>query len=174
MIKIRDFTEKGFGITWTLLDIGFDGSVKFSKQLSGQDIIDYAIDRIEKGDESPDVVLLAGSHASNTEEISELLKKLSDDEKVDGDVEFRKWRVLYVSNHLPHVQDDYIQGLIELGDIWAYFDFPDDSPHVFQGRNNDIVPNEYYTQKNYERLLDAHKRWLDEEITHLRNKSLLV
>lgn len=169
MINIKDFIEKGFEITWTLLNLGFDGNTKFKNQLNGQDIIDYAISKVENGDESLDVVLLASSHTANTEEISELLKKLSNSEQVSVDVEFRKWRVIYVSKHLPDIQKDSIQGLIELGDIWALFDFPNDSPHVFQGRNNDITPKEYYTQENYERLLEIHRKWLDKESAYLRN-----
>lgn len=170
MIKIKEFIEKGFEITWTLLNIGFDGSAKFKKQLDVQDIINYAINKMEDGDESLDVVLLASSHAANAEEISELLKNLSKSEKVNTDVECRKWRVLCVSKNLPNIQDEYIQGLIELGDIWLMFDFPDNSPHVFQGRNNSITPNEYYTQENYEKLLENHRKWLDKEIADLRNK----
>jgi hypothetical protein len=133
MIKIKDFVEKGFGISWTLLNIGWDGNAKFKKQLAGQDIIDFAMSKMEDGDESIDVVLLASSHATNTEEISELLKKLSDSEEVNADDELRKWKAIYVSKNLPNIQAEYIQGLIELGDIWAMFDFPDDSHHVFQG-----------------------------------------
>ena len=37
----------------------------------------------------------------------------------------------------------------KLGDIWAYLEFPPDSPHVFQGINNEITPEEYYTMQNY-------------------------
>lgn len=170
MIKIRDFTEKGFRISWTLLNMGWDGSAKFKKQLAGQDIIDFAISKMEDGDESTDVVLLASSHAANTEEISELLKGLSDGEEVNADIEFRKWRAIYVSKNLPDIQAEYIQGLIELGDIWALLDFPDDSPHVFQGRNNSITPNEYYTKENYIKLLEKHQEWLQKEIADLRNK----
>ena len=140
------------------------------KQLEGQDIINYASTKIEEGDESVDVVLLASSHIVNTEEINELLIKLSKSEKVDCDIEYRKWRVIYVLKHLPNIHDDYIQGLIELGDIWASLDFPDDSPHVFQGKNNSITPNEYYTQENYIRLLESHREWLEKEITDLKGK----
>lgn len=170
MIKIRDFIEKGFRISWTLLNMGWDGSSKFKKQLAGQDIIDFAMSKMEDGDESIDVVLLASSHATNTEEISELLKRLSDGEEVNADIEFRKWRAIYVSKNLPDIQAEYIQGLIELGDIWAMLDFPDDSPHVFQGRNNSITPNEYYTQENYIKLLEKHREWVEKEIADLRNK----
>lgn len=168
MIKIKDFTEKGFKISWTLLNIGFDGSAIFRNQLNGEDIIDYAVSKVAYGDESLDVILLASSHASNKEEISELLKKLSKNERIGTKIEFKKWRVIYVSKHLPDIQDEYIQGLIELGDIWAMLDFPEDSPHIFQGRNNNITPKEYYNKENYERLLKAHKVWIDNEIAYIR------
>lgn len=171
MIKIKDFYEKGFQITWSLLNIGFDGSTIFKKQLTGQDIIEYAISKIEDGDESLDIVLLASSSASNPEEIKELLKKLSNNEKVDTNIEFRKWRVMYVEKHLSYIHNDYIQGLLDLGDIWAMLNFPDDSPHIFQGRNNSITPEEYYTQENYENLLETHKRWIKEETSYLRSLS---
>lgn len=170
MIKIRDFIEKGFGISWTLLNMGWYGSAKFKRQLAGQDIIDFAMSKMEDGDESIDVVLLASSRATDTEEISELLKRLSGGEKVDADNELRKWRAIYVSKNLPDIQAEYMQGLIELGDIWALLDFPDDSPHVFQGRNNSITPNEYYTKENYIKLLEKHQEWLEKEIADLRNK----
>lgn len=170
MIKIRDFIEKEFGISWTLLNMGWDGSAKFKRQLAGQDIIDFAMSKMEDGDESIDVVLLASSHATDAEEISELLKRLSDGEEVDADNEFRKWRAIYVSKNLPDIQAEYIQGLIELGDIWALLDFPDDSPHVFQGRNNSITPNEYYTKENYVKLLEKHQEWLEKEIADLESK----
>lgn len=170
MIKIRDFIEKGFGISWTLLNIGWDGSAKFKRQLAGQDIIDFAMSKMEDGDESIDVVLLASSHATDAKEISELLKRLSDGEEVDDDNEFRKWRAIYVSKNLPDIQAEYIQGLIELGDIWVLLDFPDDSPHIFQGRNNSITPNEYYTKENYVKLLEKHQEWLEKEIADLGRK----
>jgi hypothetical protein len=172
MVKIKDFIEKGFKITWTLIDLGFEGSAKFEKQLDGQDIIDYAVGRVEKGDDTFEAVLLAGLPSPKDEEINSLLKHLSKNEKVDCDVEFRKWRVIYVLKHLPNTKDEYIQGLIELGDIWAKFDFPDDSPHVFQGRNNLITPEKYYTKENYEKLLENHKKWLDKEVADLKQLTL--
>jgi hypothetical protein len=169
MVKIRDFLEKELGISWTLLNIGWDGNVKFKKQLAGQDIVDFAITEMENGNESSDVVLLASSLAANEEEISELLKKLSDSENVNVDNEFRKWRVVYVAKNLPNNQTEYVQGLIELCDIWILFDFPDDSPHIFQGRNNFITPSEYYTQENYLELLEKHKKWIEKEISDLKS-----
>jgi hypothetical protein len=151
--------------------MGWDGKVKLKRQLAGQDIIDFAMNKMEDGNESIDVVLLAGSHATDAEEISELLKRLSSGEEVDADHEFRKWRAIYVTKNLPDIQSEYIQGLIELSDIWALLDFPDDSPHVFQGRNNLITPNEYYTKENYIKLLEKHQEWLEKEIADVKNKA---
>lgn len=170
MIKIKDFIEQGFQISWTLLHMGFSGGDKIKKQLTGQDIINYAITKIEEGDESVEVVLLAGSHNVNTEEINDLLIRLSKNEKVDYNIEYRKWRVIYLLKHLPNIHDDYIQGIIKIGDIWAALDFPDDSPRVFQGLNNSITPIEYYTQENYIRLLENNRAWLNKEIAELKGK----
>ena len=170
MIKIKDFIEIGFKISWTLLYIGFNGSEMFKKQLEGQDIINYTVTKMEEGDDSLDVVLLASTNVTNDNEINELLFKLSNSETIDYDIEYRKWRVIYVTKHLPNDQVDYIQGLIELGDIWAMLDFPDDSPHIFQGRNNSMTPNEYYTQENYFLLLKNHREWIEKEVSQLKNK----
>jgi len=35
MVKIKDFIEIGFKISWTLLNMGFNGSEMFNKQLEG-------------------------------------------------------------------------------------------------------------------------------------------
>lgn len=169
MTRINQFTEKGLRVTWTLVTMGFSGSSKFKGQLSGREIVEYAITRVINGDASPQVLMLAGTDARDTEQIGCLLNKLSQGENVDANAELRKWRAIYVANHLPTDKDDYIHGLVALGDIWAYLDFPDDSPHVFQGRNNMITPMEYYTPDNYKRLLDAHKSWLEKEITQLKD-----
>jgi hypothetical protein len=170
MIKINDFLEKEFEITWTLLNLGYDKNSKFKNLIAGQDIIDFAINKIKDTAESIDIALLAGAHAMDAEEISELLKKMSDNEEADVNTEFRKWRVIYVLKNLPSIKTEYIQGLIELGDIWAALDFPDDSPHVFQGRNNCIAPSDYYTQKNYIKLLKKHRKWIEKEIDDLKGK----
>lgn len=170
MIKIKDFTEKGFRVSWTLLNMGFNGNQLFSNQLGAKDIIDYAISKMEGGEESYEVILLASLNAANTGEIKKLLNKLSESEVEDYDIEYRKWIVTYVVKHLPSNQDDFIQGLITLGDIWAALDFPDDSPHVFQGRSNVITPNEYYTQENYIQLLESHNKWIVKEIARINSQ----
>ena len=173
MVKIKDFIEIGFKISWTLLNMGFNGSEMFKKQLEGQDIINYAVAKMEGGDDSLEVVSLASTNATNDNAIDELLVKMASNENIDNDVEYRKWRVIYVLKHLPNDQVDYIQGLIVLGDIWATLDYPNDSPHVFQGRNNLMTPNEYYTQENYFQLLKNHREWIDKEVSQVLSGSII-
>ncbi len=170
MIKIKDFIETGFEVSWTLLYLGVNGSEIFKNQLDGQDIIDYAAAKMKEGDDSLDVVLLANANAANIDEINELLFRLSNYEVVDCDDEYRKWQIIYVLKHLPDEHADYIQGLTELGNIWTMLGFPDDSPHVFQGRNNSMTPEEYYTRENYLLLLDKHREWIEKEISQLKNR----
>jgi len=168
MMKITDFIENDIKVSWKLLYLGFGGDAKFSGQLTGRDIVSYAISKSEENDCPLDVILLASANERNTEEIRGLLKKLSSDENTDIDIEFRKLRVLYVIQHLPNIDEEYIQGLIKLGDIWAHFDFSSDSPHAFQGLNNTITPEKYYTKENYEKLLQSHRNWIKQEIFELK------
>ena len=46
---------------------------------------------------------------------------------------------------------------------------PKDSPHIFQGLNNGISPQKYYTLENYENLYDAHVKWLNDKLLRLRH-----
>jgi len=167
MIKIEDFRELEFKITWRLLDIGFMGSETFRNELSSQEIIDYAIFECNNNNDE-DVINLACEYSENIDEVDSYLKNLVSKERTSNEIEFRKWRVVYVKKQLSKPNTDFINGLIELGDIWAKFNFPEDSPHIFQGRNNDITPEQYYTEENYKNLLKNHFIWMSDEISKLK------
>ena len=169
MIKINDFEKIGFDITWKLIDIGFKTHTIFFNELLPEDILEYAISIISGKDVNSEVIDLACEYKENIDKISQYIKTLANKEKSYYDIEFRKWRVLYISKQLTSYNIDYIKGLIELGDIWAKFDFPLDSPHIFQGRENLITPEEYYTEENYKKLFDKHIEWMEEEIELIKN-----
>ena len=97
-------------------------------------------------------------YETETEEINKILKKLSLKEKTTFNLEFRKWRIIYVINTIKNIdKNDYISGLIELGDLWEKLGYPQDTPHIIQGRFNTFTPEEYYTEENYKFLLIKHK-----------------
>jgi len=167
MIKLDDIKKAGFKVTWKAIDIGFKGSNVFRDELSTSDIIDYAILQLEEGNEDETLCALACEQGTNTEGVDKLVKELTNKENIEYSIEFRKWLVLYVEKKLPDEKIDYISGLLTLGDIWVALDFPEDSPHVFQGKGNDIAPEQYYTEENYKILLHKHKEWIKKEVSEL-------
>lgn len=168
MIKLIEFKNIGFKITWKLLKIGFKGEKQFSNMLSSNEIIDYAISQLDSNHDE-DLLDLASSKPNEIEDINMSLDKLAQKEKSDYSVEYRKWQLLYVTKNMPKKDEEFITGLCELGDIWAYLDFPSESPHIFQGRDNNITPTEYYTSDNFLTLYNKHIEWLEKERTEIIN-----
>jgi hypothetical protein len=168
MRKLDDFSAIGFSLTWKLVDIGFRRCKYFAGSLTGEAIVEYAQTLLGTvGDEQ--VLLLASEIEGDAERIDECLRLLAEKESTSYETEFRKWRVLYVRDNLPDDDGvDYITGLIQLLDIWVKFDFPDDSPHIIQGRGNKISPIDYYTQDNYKMLLERNRAWVEKEIREIQ------
>lgn len=168
MIKLIEFKKIGFKITWKLLNIGFKNEEKFSNMLSANEIINYAISLLDSNN-NEDLLDLASSRPDEIESINMILTKLAEKEKSDYSIEYRKWQLLYVIRNMPKKDEEFIAGLCQLGDIWAYLDFPNESPHIFQGRNNNIIPNEYYTSDNFLTLYNKHIDWIEKETKQIKN-----
>ena len=66
-------------------------------------------------------------------------------------------------------QNNCVNGLSVLNDIWLKLGVVENCPHIFQGVGNDILPEDYYTKENYSKLYDAHLTWLEKEINLLKN-----
>lgn len=152
-------------ITWTLIDIGFKGSEIFRDELTANEIIDYAISLLTNDNYFEEVAELAIEREENKEEINRYVNILSSYEKCDKNKEFEKWVLCYVNKMLQKKCKNCIDGLIELGDIWLKLGMPKDSPHIFQGVNNTITPQEYYTMQNYENLYRAHINWVKNKLS---------
>ncbi|MBD5480195.1 MAG: DUF2247 family protein [Lachnospiraceae bacterium] len=65
-----------------------------------------------------------------------MLDELAEQENAQDDFEGRKIRAVIVSNALRVKNDDYINGLLDLTDLWIDLGCPNDSPHIIQGREN--------------------------------------
>lgn len=174
MIKLEDFKQQNLEISWKLINIGFHGSTDFYEQLSIEDIINYSISLLNAKYDNKEVKKLieniACEYKENSEEVNNIIRKLIEYEhNIDEKIEFRKWIYMYVYKNLKK-NDDYIQGLISMTDIWAKLKFPKNSPHIVQGLNNNIEPKKYYTLHTYERILKEHLNWLTKELKYLQNK----
>lgn len=165
MIKLTDFKKYGFHITWKLIYIGFRGNEIFKYNLNAKDVINYAIEQIENNIDDDLVYELACMYETEIEEIEKILENLSLREQTVFNLEFRKWRVIYIVNTINNInKTNYISGLIELGNLWEKLGYPEDIPHIIQGRFNMITPEEYYTEDNYKFLLMKHEKWIVSEI----------
>lgn len=172
MITLFDFRAQGLSITWKLIDIGFLGSEAFQHELSAAAIMEYAIARIEANEaDDLDLIGLAGESENDLDGIGRHIQALAQKEQSDYSTEWRKWQVVYVAQCLPPDDVEYVSGLIALGDIWVRLGFPSDSPHIFQGKDNDSIPEQYYTEENYLALLRGHIDWVAKEMNCLREVS---
>lgn len=162
MIKIADIKELNLKITWKLL---YRGLLK--KQISANEIVEYAREQLEKGDDRIEICELAGSRDYYLEDIMNILFELAIEEQNPDDLEDRKLRAIRVNNFLKDKNTNCIDGLMGLTELWLELGDTADSPHIIQGKDNPISPVEYYTDANYDYLYKKNKCWLKNEIHFL-------
>lgn len=162
MIKVEDIKQLGLTITWRLLYNGL-----CNRQISTNDIIDYAMEKLEEGNGENEVCEIAGAYAENKDEICDLLYELIETDTSD-DTENRKIRVAVVNRVLKNKNENFLNGLMDLTELWIGLGYPVDAPHIIQGRDNTISPTEYYTQENYDILFEKNRKWLIRELEYLK------
>ena len=138
-------------------------------KLSTDYIADYAIAQIEKQEYNipPNLIELfdAGydSLLLEKEEVTELLEEICIQEQIEVEISFRKCRLVALEITIDGILHDCIYSLIELTDFWRAWGNPDKKPHTIQGLDSNMSPIEYYAEKNYQELLEAHKIWIEQE-----------
>lgn len=157
MIKIENIKELNFIITWRLLCKGI-----LEKQLAVEDIVEYATEQLEKGNDQIEICELAGSNG-DINDILDIMYDLANKENSQEELENRKLRAIILSKYLKQKNNNCIDGLMELTDLWIELGCPSDSPHIIQGKDNQIDPIEYYTDDNYNYLFNKNKEWLKNE-----------
>lgn len=165
-IELRDLKRYGVTLNWNIIRLGFDGFQYMPGQFSVHDIEEYAGQCLLKGDDRIAIASLSSASHLDEYEIDEAFDKLTDKSTIEKDK--IKWVAVYLLKTLDSLDNtNYVEGLLEIGDVWAMFEFPKYSPHIFQGKNNRISPSEYYTSKNYVTLLKANRRWAEKIILEL-------
>ena len=162
MIKIADIKELKLNITWRMLYRAI-----LEKQISIREIVEYAMEQLEKGDDRIEICELAGSNDNDLDDVLNILYELADEEKSQDDFEDRKLRAVRVNNFLKNKNTNCIDGLMRLTELWLELGYTDDTPHIIQGKDNNISPVEYYTDVNYNYLYEKNKRWLSDEVSFL-------
>ena len=128
MIKIADIKELKLNITWKLLYRGL-----LEKQISINEIIEYAKEQLEKGDDRIEICELAGSSDYDLEDVMDTLYELAKEEKNPDDLEDRKLRAARVNKFLKDKNTNCIDGLMGLTELWLELGYTADSPHIIYG-----------------------------------------
>lgn len=108
MINLKEFNQLNIDITWRLLHIGI-----IRNQIKIEDVIKYAIEKLEDGEECIEVCELAGTYANERDEVCELLWKLVEQENTENGIEERKIRVILVYDVLKTRNSNFIDGLMK-------------------------------------------------------------
>jgi hypothetical protein len=167
---LESYQKIGFKINWSSLLIGLIGFEEMYGKISAKEIIDYVTLKISENPnvEDDDIWELIGLTFSEKERLIEILNKLSKKEKSNIETEKRKIIVILLKNIIETKNDNYLDGIINLIEFWSSFNFPVNSPFIVQGKNNDIKPEEYYSEKNYNKMLNNHYKWIEKEIIELK------
>ena len=167
MKRLEAMRDAGLPVTWGTVLVGWRGPGKHDRLVDAADVIAHAVDAIAAGDASQPVATLAAVDPAESEEIATTLAVLAQRERSDLQREQRKWRALLLKETLDELPSKPLYALLALTSFWEKFGFPEDGPHVVQGRGNQLSPADYYSQRNYEVLLNAHRAWLQNELAEL-------
>jgi hypothetical protein len=156
---LDDMAAAGLPITWGTLLVGWEGPGKHGRLVDADEVFAFAEPLMET---LPAETVAA---LADRDELPRTLRELA--AGADRARELRKWRWVMLRRALEELPKEPMYALLALTDFWERFDYPADSPHVVQGRGNQLSPAEYFTDENYRRIVDAHQRWLHDEAAQL-------
>lgn len=165
--RIDLFKKLGIKVTWRTLLIGLMGPGKFLAQLTTQEIIDYACDFLDKEDVAEEVIELISCSKDDKDEIKTILNRLADKENTNFGEEELKWQVALLSVCLEKISQKAMYGMIELTEFWEKFGYPKNCPHIIQGKNNNLSPNEYFSNDFFNQMIIRHREWISQQIKGL-------
>lgn len=173
MSKIDKLIEIGFKINWNLIKIGYLGRGGVLPQISKEEVCNYGYYLIENNTSEKNLIIDLIDNSFDNIKFSEILCNLSNREYLNDNFQIKKWIVYLVKNLLENLPNDYFDGLLEITDFWISLDIDfKNCPHTFQGVNNNIIPEEYYTQEMYNKIINEHKEWLKSEILGIINNEI--
>ncbi len=70
-----------------------------------------------------------------------------------------------IKKTLEYINDDTLQGLLELTEFWVSIGMPEGSPHEYP--NADNATSGYFTKENYLRLKNGNENWLCSEMRNI-------
>lgn len=144
--------------------MGLLGADEIPPSIVHFDVIEY-LDGLLTGinGQTDDIITLICERDDSTR-FNCLLKELARKDSADVDVQKRKWRACLLEILLDNINENWLQGLLELMEFWVSMGMPDDCPQTFPSSDKKKRIQDYFTQASYESSLSRNREWLDKEI----------
>lgn len=163
MNNLYIINSMGFKISWKLISIGLYGNDEIPVSLTYDDVLKYLDSLLTDIDEQTDNIIALVCEKEDSTKFDKLLKDLANNDKSNIVIEKRKWRACLLKKLIDNINEDCLQGLLELMDFWVSMGKPDNCPQTFPSTDNKSV-QDYFTQASYEFNLNKNLEWLNEEI----------
>ena len=163
--KLENINNIGLKITWKFILIGYKGYMHLNSQITKDDICKYIENHINEKDNGKYIELLVNEHDDYAFE--KTLRNFANKEYSDLNLQIDKWILYLTKVMIDNLKSDYYENLLEINDFWVSLGQPEYCPHIFQGVNNEIEPEDYYTIEMYDKILKIHKEWIKKEIKRI-------
>ena len=164
MNKLCVLKNLGFKISWNLIAIGLYGNGEIPPLITHLDVVDYLDSLLTDINEQTDNIIALICEKEDRTNFDRLLKKLASEDNSNIVVQKRKWRAYLLKILTDNINEDGLQGLLELMEFWVSMGKPDNCPQTFPNSDNKKSIQEYFTQASYEFNLNKNREWLNEEI----------
>lgn len=164
MNKLCVLKNLGFKISWNLIVIGLYGNGEIPPSITHLDVVDYLDGLLTDIDEQTDNIIALICEKEDCTKFDRLLKELASKDDSNIAIQKRKWRACLLKNLIDNINEDSLQGLLELMEFWVSMGKPDNCPQTFPNSDNKKSIQEYFTQASYEFNLNKNREWLNEEI----------
>jgi len=183
MSKFESLKNK-FSVNWTTILVGWEGLgtispwpndwEKYPTLINLNEVYEHCYNAFNKklnNDESNLIFNLLAFENKPAERalIRSLLQPLAELHSNETSFELRKWRVIMLGEVLEQLSNDPLYDWLSISEFWMYFGHPKDSPIEYQNFGKNIKPKITYTKNNMGQLVEAHKAWIQDEISNIKH-----
>lgn len=167
---VDEFKKNNISFSWNELKVGRFGYTDNEYSLKGivndKFVLKYTLDYLSKNeDEKNSYLWELGSLFSpyDESEIHKLLNFIANSDENDLKA-YYKWRWILVDRLLERISGkDDVNALLEISEFWLDLHSPQDMPYQYQGIENQLTPQEFYTENHLAQVVRDHNQWLEKE-----------
>ena len=154
----------GFKISWKLIAVGLFGNDEIPPSITRFDVVEYLDSLLTSINKQTDDIIMLICEKDDSAKFDRILRELAREDASDIVIQKRKWRACLLKGLIDNINEDCLQGLLELMDFWVSMGKSADCPQFFPSSDNKNAGQDYFTQASYKFNLNKNRQWLDEEI----------